>query len=275
MLAGLIKAPNRYSPFRDAERAKHRRDYALGLMLKQGDITAEQHAAAVAEPLRVAPVLNQAKDAPYFVDFVRQELAQAYPVRRPHHRGAAHLHRARHASAAPRGAGRAERPGRAREALPASARRQAHRATASLSDRHPAANRRDQGNDGRPRLPLHAVQPLHAGAAATGLGVQAVHLPHRLRADASRRSAHPADDTDRGRAVRLGVRQPGVEPGQLQEALPGHGQRARGAGVLAQRRDGAAGAADRPAGYPRHGAPHGHQLAACRPTRRSCSAPPR
>ena len=48
-------------------------------MLKQGDISAEQYAAAVAEPLRVAPMLNQATDAPYFVDFVRQELSQAYP----------------------------------------------------------------------------------------------------------------------------------------------------------------------------------------------------
>jgi penicillin-binding protein 1B len=79
MLAGLIKAPNRYSPFRDAERARRRRNYALGLMLKQGDITAEQYTAAVAEPLRSAPTPSQAKDAPYFVDFVRQELAQAYP----------------------------------------------------------------------------------------------------------------------------------------------------------------------------------------------------
>jgi penicillin-binding protein 1B len=79
MLASLIKAPNRYSPFRDAERAKQRRNYALSLMLKQGDITAEQYAAALAEPLRIAPLPNQVKDAPYFVDFVRQELAQAYP----------------------------------------------------------------------------------------------------------------------------------------------------------------------------------------------------
>ena len=79
MLASLIKAPNRYSPLHDAEGAQRRRNYALGLMLKQGDITAEQYAAAVAEPVRVAPLLTQAKDAPYFVDFVRQELAQAYP----------------------------------------------------------------------------------------------------------------------------------------------------------------------------------------------------
>lgn len=79
MLAGLIKAPNSYSPFRNPERAKARRDYALSLMLKQGDITPEQYAAAVQEALRVTPVVNQAKDAPYFVDFLRQELAQTYP----------------------------------------------------------------------------------------------------------------------------------------------------------------------------------------------------
>jgi len=79
MLASLIKAPNRYSPFRDAAAAQRRRNYALSLMLKQADITQEQYAAAVAEPLRLAPVVTQTKDAPYFVDFVRQELSQAYP----------------------------------------------------------------------------------------------------------------------------------------------------------------------------------------------------
>ncbi len=80
MLAALIKGPNKYSPFRDPERALRRRNYALSLMLKQGDITNEQFAAAVKEPLRVSPVLNEGKDAPYFVDFVRQELAQNYPA---------------------------------------------------------------------------------------------------------------------------------------------------------------------------------------------------
>jgi len=79
MLAGLIKAPNRYSPLRDHDRAQRRRNYALTLMLKQHDITAEQFAIAVEEPLRVAPVVSESKDAPYFVDFVRQELSQAYP----------------------------------------------------------------------------------------------------------------------------------------------------------------------------------------------------
>jgi penicillin-binding protein 1B len=79
LLGALIKGPNKYSPFRDPERALHRRNYALTLMLKQGDITTEQFNAALQEPLRIAPVLNEGKDAPYFVDFVRQELARSYP----------------------------------------------------------------------------------------------------------------------------------------------------------------------------------------------------
>jgi len=79
MLASLIKAPNRYSPFRDPERAKRRRDYALQLMLDEDDITPEEYAAAVVEPLRTRPATAQTQEAPYFVDFVRHELSQTYP----------------------------------------------------------------------------------------------------------------------------------------------------------------------------------------------------
>ena len=80
LLAGLIKGPNRYSPFRDPDRARQRRNYALHAMHTQGDITAEELAAAQDEPLRIVTVSNARKDAPYFVDFVRQELAQTYPA---------------------------------------------------------------------------------------------------------------------------------------------------------------------------------------------------
>jgi len=79
-LAGLIKAPNRYSPFRNPGISKHRRNYALLLMQKQGDLTAEECAAAVEEPLLTVPPSNETNDAPYFTDFVRQELSQTYPA---------------------------------------------------------------------------------------------------------------------------------------------------------------------------------------------------
>lgn len=79
MLAGLIKAPNRYSPYRGPELAKGRRNLILDLMLEAGDITPEQHLAAVAEPLRTGEIQGQRNAAPYFVDFLRQELEQDYP----------------------------------------------------------------------------------------------------------------------------------------------------------------------------------------------------
>jgi penicillin-binding protein 1B len=80
-LASLIKAPNRYSPFRDPEACQRRRNYALTLMLKLGDISAEQYTAAVTAPVRTAAPVNETNDAPYFVDLVRQELSQTYPPR--------------------------------------------------------------------------------------------------------------------------------------------------------------------------------------------------
>jgi penicillin-binding protein 1B len=79
MLAGLIKAPNRYSPFRDPARAKSRRDVALRLLMEAGDITPDEYATALVEPLRTRPLAAQTQEAPYFVDFVRQELSQTYP----------------------------------------------------------------------------------------------------------------------------------------------------------------------------------------------------
>ncbi|MFN8627950.1 MAG: PBP1A family penicillin-binding protein [Candidatus Binatia bacterium] len=79
-LAGLIKAPNRYSPFRNPGISKRRRDYALLLMEKQGDLTEEEYAAAAQQPLLTVPPENETNDAPYFTDFVRHELSQTYPA---------------------------------------------------------------------------------------------------------------------------------------------------------------------------------------------------
>lgn len=79
MLAGLISGPNRYTPFRHPERAEKRRNFALGRMLDQGDITQEQYEAALNEPLVARTGTKQQASAPYFVDFVRKELTRSYP----------------------------------------------------------------------------------------------------------------------------------------------------------------------------------------------------
>ena len=78
LLAGMIRAPNIYSPFRSPERARARRDVVLGLLRDDGAIDEADYRAALAEPLRSAPPAVAANAAPYFVDFLRDELAGAY-----------------------------------------------------------------------------------------------------------------------------------------------------------------------------------------------------
>jgi penicillin-binding protein 1B len=80
LLAGLIRAPNSYSPYRSPERALRRRDIVLRLLADHGDISAEQYAAARAEPLRTAGISAGGNTAPYFVDFLREDLARNYPT---------------------------------------------------------------------------------------------------------------------------------------------------------------------------------------------------
>lgn len=79
MLAGLPKAPSRYSPYRYYDRARERQSYVLGRMVKEGFITPEDAAAAGAEPLLVRPRVNQhLMDAAYFTEQVRRYLEETY-----------------------------------------------------------------------------------------------------------------------------------------------------------------------------------------------------
>jgi penicillin-binding protein 1B len=79
MLAGLIRAPNYYSPYRNPGRARARRDTVLGLLREEGIITEAEEAASRQEPLRTEPPRERGNTAPYFVDFLRSELAEVYP----------------------------------------------------------------------------------------------------------------------------------------------------------------------------------------------------
>jgi penicillin-binding protein 1B len=76
-LAGIITAPNRYTPLRYPERAKQRRDLVLDHMAEFEMITARQRDEAKAQPLGVKPsnILNYS-DAPYFVDYVQDILSE-------------------------------------------------------------------------------------------------------------------------------------------------------------------------------------------------------
>ncbi len=66
-LAGIISAPNAYSPLRHPERALERRDIALGRMASTGAITQAQADAIVAQPLEIHPTFGTRR-APWVVD---------------------------------------------------------------------------------------------------------------------------------------------------------------------------------------------------------------
>jgi penicillin-binding protein 1B len=77
-LAGMIRAPNYYSPHTHPERALERRNTVLDLLLEGGDIDVQTHALARAEPLGSVPPPPALRGSPYYADFVRRELADRY-----------------------------------------------------------------------------------------------------------------------------------------------------------------------------------------------------
>ncbi|HEX8072512.1 MAG TPA: PBP1A family penicillin-binding protein [Pyrinomonadaceae bacterium] len=76
-LAGLIRSPNRYNPYRNPDTARARRNQVLDSMAEAGVITATEAAAAKQSDLKLAPARGRVdtSDAPYFVDFVQTQLA--------------------------------------------------------------------------------------------------------------------------------------------------------------------------------------------------------
>jgi len=73
-LAALPRAPNYYSPRRNPEAARRRRNLVLARMAATGVISAAEAARAQGEPLRLAPPPEAAGAAPYFVAAVRRQL---------------------------------------------------------------------------------------------------------------------------------------------------------------------------------------------------------
>jgi len=74
MLAGLLKGPERYNPRRFADRAIQRRNTVLELMRRAGAVGASDASLAKAYPLQLAARAESGDIAPYFVEWVRQEL---------------------------------------------------------------------------------------------------------------------------------------------------------------------------------------------------------
>ncbi|MBW1713489.1 MAG: transglycosylase domain-containing protein, partial [Deltaproteobacteria bacterium] len=76
--AGLIKAPNLCSPHHNPQRCLARRNQVLKAMHRQGWISREELSAASAAPLATAQEPALGRKAPYFVDYLSQQLTSLY-----------------------------------------------------------------------------------------------------------------------------------------------------------------------------------------------------
>ena len=78
LLAGLLRAPEVYSPFNNLEKSVERRNLVLELMKEQGFIDENQYKQAINDPviLNTSQINNTSENrfAPYFIDFVKQQL---------------------------------------------------------------------------------------------------------------------------------------------------------------------------------------------------------
>lgn len=79
MLAGLPRAPSKYSPFINSKGAKERQAYVLKRMLKEGYITTKQFKQALSTPLTLNTEENrQILKAPYFTEHIRRYIEGKY-----------------------------------------------------------------------------------------------------------------------------------------------------------------------------------------------------
>jgi penicillin-binding protein 1A len=78
LLAGLIRAPARYDPYRDPKGARGRRDIALEAMAQQGYITWADAQAAIAKPIKLGKAKPGDTPAAYFMDYVSRDLQDRY-----------------------------------------------------------------------------------------------------------------------------------------------------------------------------------------------------
>ena len=78
LLAGLIRAPNKLSPYNSVDAATKRRNVVLAKLLEDRIITDKQYEAALREKIYRRQLIKVTNDAPFYVDFLRRELAENY-----------------------------------------------------------------------------------------------------------------------------------------------------------------------------------------------------
>jgi penicillin-binding protein 1B len=78
VIAGLIKAPNHYSPYRDPSRCRTRRDMVLQSMHRWQWITETELRVELKEPVKAVGFTVSDKKAPYFIDYLAGQLNALY-----------------------------------------------------------------------------------------------------------------------------------------------------------------------------------------------------
>jgi penicillin-binding protein 1B len=82
LLAGLIRGPNLYSPYKHPQRALDRRNnYVLRRMVETGFITAPDAEKAAQAPLGLTQRNAEGNQAPFFMDMVREQLLENFSQR--------------------------------------------------------------------------------------------------------------------------------------------------------------------------------------------------
>jgi penicillin-binding protein 1B len=77
-IAGMISSPNRLNPIRHPDLARVRRNEVLSSMLQYGYISQAAYEKARGETMHPRETFVEGNDAPYFVDYVKKELAERY-----------------------------------------------------------------------------------------------------------------------------------------------------------------------------------------------------
>jgi len=80
LLAGLVKAPNTYSPYNNLVRAKERQEIVLARMEEEGYIKPSERSSAKDRPIHLSSLRSGAEANNYFLEYVRQQLEQKYGI---------------------------------------------------------------------------------------------------------------------------------------------------------------------------------------------------
>lgn len=78
LLAGLPKSPNNYSPYRNPKRARSRRNHVIRRMAQEGFVKRSEAEQAMERQFKLGEVTNMLNKAPYFVEYIRQQLMALY-----------------------------------------------------------------------------------------------------------------------------------------------------------------------------------------------------